>query len=94
MNILFHANKMNAHNALNYNNIINNVHHYLIVNIIRLNYLRGLPSIRGGLPPYFISIPLSPLLKLDPDMENNPGCEKKFLGILLQIANATAAYYF
>jgi hypothetical protein len=51
MNILFQADKMNARNALINNNIINNVHHYLIVNIIRLNYLRGLPGIGGGLPP-------------------------------------------
>jgi hypothetical protein len=34
MNILFYAGKMNAHKALNYNNIINNVHHYLKANIL------------------------------------------------------------
>jgi hypothetical protein len=81
MNILFHANKMNAHNALNYNNIINNVHHYLKVNIPGLSSFRVLPGTWGGyappfLPPYLY--PPTPPPINDPYKSTIPQVSEKF----------------
>ena len=78
MNILFKADKMNARNALINNNIINNVHHYLKVNIPGLRSFRVLPGTWGasGLPPGY---PSEPFLESSPYLAIIPNVSKNFL---------------
>jgi len=79
MCILFHERKIMDCNTLILNYIRYNVHHYVIVNIFRLNYLRGLPGI-GGASFYLYLYPPPPPPINDPYKGTMPRVSKKKFG--------------